>query len=284
MRTILIATSNTGKLRDFAAAAAEHSSSVEHGPKIQVGSVPDIEKLRTPREDAPTFEANACKKAEHYSRHAKNEFVLADDSGLMVEILGGAPGVFSARYALVAHTEESQDPGMPKAGIPGAPSGSGSITVSASPLSSGAPETQDPLKPKAGLSGAPEVSRNSSDEANNARLLKELEGMTGEQRAAKFVCAIAVARNGRLEACFRGEVEGVILESLRGSSGFGYDPLFFYPPLGKCFGELSPEEKAKVSHRGQAFRKFLAWFAALPEQIVHASQTSVTKQLAVRRE
>jgi XTP/dITP diphosphohydrolase len=225
MRTILIATSNPGKLRDFAA-AAEHN--------VQVAPVPGIDKLPPAPEDAPTFEANACKKAEYYSRHVRDKFVLADDSGLAVEFLGGAPGVRSARYA-AGSQNENQD-------------------------------------------------ANASDEANNARLLKELEGVAQEQRPAKFICSIAVARNGRLEACFRGEVHGVILEAPRGNSGFGYDPLFFCPPLEKAFGELSPEEKARVSHRGQAFRKFLAWFSSLPDEYVHLSQKGVTTQLAVRRD
>ena len=93
MRQIFIATSNAGKLRDFAAAAAAYG--------VEVAPVPGITSLPVPREDAPTFEANACKKAEHYSRYVRANYVLADDSGLEVDALGGAPGVHSARYAAV---------------------------------------------------------------------------------------------------------------------------------------------------------------------------------------
>jgi XTP/dITP diphosphohydrolase len=76
---------------------------------------------------------------------------------------------------------------------------------------------------------------------------------------AQFVCAIAVARDGQTLATFRGVARGVILHVPRGSGGFGYDPLFLFPPLGKTFAELTPDEKSAVSHRGQAFRKFLQW-------------------------
>lgn len=205
MRQILIATSNAGKLRDFAAAAKEFG--------VAVAPVAGIDRLPPAREDAPTFEANACKKAEHYSRYAEQAYVLADDSGLEVEALEGAPGVRSARYAAV----------------------SGDATA------------------------------NSTDEANNARLLQELAAVPEERRGARFVCCIAIARNGRTVACFRGEVQGTILHAPRGSGGFGYDPLFYPASLQKTFAELTPEEKASVSHRGQAFRKFLRWYASLPD-------------------
>ncbi|MFZ3212555.1 MAG: non-canonical purine NTP pyrophosphatase, partial [Terriglobales bacterium] len=76
----------------------------------------------------------------------------------------------------------------------------------------------------------------------------------------RFVCVIAVARDGRTLSTFRGEAQGRILDAPRGSGGFGYDPLFFFPGLGKAFAELSPEEKAGVSHRGAAFRRFLEWY------------------------
>lgn len=217
MRTILIATSNPGKLRDFAAAAAEFN--------VRIEPVPGFASLAAAREDAPTFEANACKKAEYYSRYAKEEYVLADDSGLMVDFLDGAPGVHSARFAA--------------------------------------------LPPRQAASGShPAVAEvaNATDETNNARLLAELEGATQEQRGARFVCSIAVARQGKLQACFHGEVRGTILNTPRGENGFGYDPLFYYAPLQKSFAELSAVEKGQVSHRGQAFRKFLAWFSSLPEE------------------
>jgi len=198
MALIYIATSNQGKLRDFAAIAAPCV--------IDVAGVPNFRELPTVVEDAPTFETNAQKKAEHYSRFVPGEFVLADDSGLEVEALNGAPGVYSARYAA--------SPNHP----------------------------------------------NSTDEENNAKLLRELEQVPEESRQARFVCAIAVAKDGETLATFRGVAPGIILREPLGSGGFGYDPLFFFRPLAKSFGELTPEEKATVSHRGLAFRKLLQWF------------------------
>jgi len=197
MATILIATSNQGKLRDFAAAAVEHG--------IKVAGLPRFPTLLGVAEDQSSFEGNAAKKATYYSRFAPGAVLLADDSGLEVTALGGAPGVHSARYAASS------------------PQG------------------------------------NASDAANNARLLHEMREVPDHQRQAQFVCVIVTARDGETLASFRGEAQGTILRSPRGSGGFGYDPLFFVPALGKTFAELSPEEKARVSHRGQAFRKFLEW-------------------------
>ncbi len=203
-RVILIATSNAGKLRDFAAAAATHG--------IEISGIPDFSQIDPAREDAPTFEANACKKAEHYSRFVKNQMVLADDSGLKVDALQGAPGVRSARYAADERSTFS------------------------------------------------DVHGNSLDDANNQRLLRELIDVPDGHRTASFVCKIAVARNGRLLAVFHGEVNGDIIHREQGRGGFGYDPLFRIRDLDKTFAELTPEEKSSVSHRGQAFRKFLKWY------------------------
>ncbi|HKW67032.1 MAG TPA: RdgB/HAM1 family non-canonical purine NTP pyrophosphatase [Terriglobales bacterium] len=202
MEGILIATSNAGKLRDFAAAAAEHG--------IEVAGLPNFSSLPAVPEDEPTFEANARKKAEAYSRFAPGAIVLADDSGLEVTALNGAPGVYSARYA-----------------------------------------AQSPQE-------------NASDATNNAKLLVELQKVPEDERQAKFVCVIVAARDGKALASFRGEARGVILHAPRGSGGFGYDPLFYFPTLGKTFAELSAGEKARVSHRGQAFRKFLEWIEKIP--------------------
>jgi XTP/dITP diphosphohydrolase len=104
---------------------------------------------------------------------------------------------------------------------------------------------------------APEHAPNSDDEANNARLLRELHDVPDEFRTGRFVCVIAAARNGHMLATFHGKAEGIILRSPRGENGFGYDPLFYFPEIGKTFAELSAEEKAKYSHRGAAFRAFL---------------------------
>ncbi len=97
------------------------------------------------------------------------------------------------------------------------------------------------------------------DTANNAKLLRELEAVAEAQRMARFICVISAARDGREVASFRGEAAGVILREARGGMGFGYDPLFYLPALGKSFAELAPEEKAQVSHRGEALRRFLEW-------------------------
>jgi XTP/dITP diphosphohydrolase len=197
MHRIYVATSNAGKLRDFQAAAQPFS--------IEVVPVPNFNSLPPVAEDSPTFDGNARKKAEFYSRYSNGEPVLADDSGLEVDALDGAPGVLSARYAA--------EPGHP----------------------------------------------NATDSENNAKLLGELNPVTDDRRSARFVCSIALAEGGRTLASFRGEASGTILRAPRGSAGFGYDPLFFFPALHKTFAELAPEEKSQVSHRGQAFRKLLHW-------------------------
>lgn len=208
MRRILIATSNPGKLRDFAGAALAHG--------IEIGGIPGFASLPAVVEDGLTFEENARKKAEEYSRHVLGEIVVADDSGLEVDALDGAPGVHSARYA--------------------------------------APDLLD-VQPH--LADA-----NTDDEANNARVLRELKKVPLEKRTGRFVCVLAAARDGQTLATFRGIAEGVILDSPRGTGGFGYDPLFYFPEIQKTFAELSAEEKAGYSHRGAAFRQFLEWYDA----------------------
>jgi len=205
MRRILIATSNPGKLRDFAGAAAAHG--------IEIAAIPNFSSLPPAVEDGLTFEANARKKAEEYSRYVPGEIVVADDSGLEVDALNGAPGVHSARYA--------------------------------------APDLHD-KEPH-------EADANTDDEANNARVLRELKDVPPEKRSGRFVCVLAAARDGKTLATFRGAAEGVILDAPRGTNGFGYDPLFYFPQIRKTFAEVSAEEKARYSHRGAAFRQFLEW-------------------------
>jgi XTP/dITP diphosphohydrolase len=203
MKRIFIATSNQGKLRDFGGAAA--------GYEVEVAALPELLSPPAVVEDSDTFEANARKKAETYSRYAPGEIVLSDDSGLEVDALNGAPGVHSARYA----------------------------------------------------AEAPHLVHNNTDnEANNARLIRELRNVPPERRTGRFVCVIAAARDGQTLAVFEGKAEGAILEVPRGVNGFGYDPLFFFPQIQKTFAELTAEEKAKYSHRGAAFRQFLQWISA----------------------
>jgi XTP/dITP diphosphohydrolase len=100
---------------------------------------------------------------------------------------------------------------------------------------------------------------NTDDEANNARVLRELKNVPLDKRTGRFVCLLAAARDGKTLATFRGTAEGTILDAARGTNGFGYDPLFYFPQIKKTFAELEPEEKAKYSHRGHAFRDFLRW-------------------------
>ena len=200
-RTVLIATSNPGKLRDFAGAAATLG--------ITIAGIPHFSSLPQVVEDGATFEENARKKAESYSRAVPGELVLADDSGLEIDALGGAPGVHSARYAAdEPHTTEC----------------------------------------------------NTEDEANNARVLRELASVAADKRIARFVCVLVVARDGQTLHTFRATAEGTILNAPRGHNGFGYDPLFYFPQIGKTFAELSTEEKSQYSHRGAAFREFVTWY------------------------
>lgn len=198
---VLIATSNPGKLRDFAGAAAAYG--------VTIAGIANFSSLPPVVEDGTTFEANARKKAEAYSLAVPGELVLADDSGLEIDALSGAPGVHSARYAAdEPHTTEC----------------------------------------------------NTDDELNNARVLCELRNVPREKRTARFVCVIAAARDGRTLKVLRGTAEGLILDTPRGSNGFGYDPLFFFPAIHKTFAELSAGEKSRYSHRGAAFRAFLDWY------------------------
>lgn len=202
MNRVLIATSNPGKIRDFAGAASHHG--------IEVAGIPNFSSIPPVVEDGATFEANARKKAEAYSRHVPGQIVIADDSGLEVDALGGAPGVHSARYAAdEPHAAEN----------------------------------------------------NTDDDDNNAKLVREIKRVRPEQRTGRFVCWIAAARDGKTLAVFEGKAEGIIQETPRGSNGFGYDPLFYFPQIGKTFAELTAAEKAHYSHRGEAFRKFLKWAA-----------------------
>lgn len=200
MTRVFVASSNPGKLADFAAAAKLF--------EIEVAPLPGIKQIQPPEETGTTFEENARFKAEYYSHHAPQEILIADDSGLVVDALGGDPGVRSARYA--------EDAGI---------------------------STHDP------------------DAANNALLLKRAESIPDSRRLCAFVCAIAAAQNGSTLHTVAARANGILLREPRGSNGFGYDPLFYFPQLKKSFAELSREEKLQVSHRGAAFRMFLEWMS-----------------------
>ena len=192
---LFLASSNRGKVEEFVALTLAS----EKETPLDIALLPGFDSLLPFEENAPTFAENAVGKALHYSRLADG-LVFADDSGLVVPALGGAPGVRSARYA-------------------------GPHATSAERI---------------------------------AKLLAEMRGKTGSDCAAHFVCAIAVAERGRPIAVITDRVDGGILEAPRGSGGFGYDPVFYFPALRKTFAELVPEEKNQHSHRGKAFRRLLA--------------------------
>jgi XTP/dITP diphosphohydrolase len=208
-QTLYLASSNAGKLREFREAAALRGVTVE--------ALPRFAELTSCVEDGLTFEENARKKAIHYSRTSPG-WVFADDSGICVDALNGAPGIYSARYAGPA----------------------------------------------------------SSDDENNQKLLAEIHQVEAQRtikatpapgssgtsdRAAHYVCAIALAEAGQVLTMVEGRAGGVIIDKPKGQGGFGYDPYFYYPPLSKTFAEILPEEKFAVSHRGAAFRKLLDYLS-----------------------
>lgn len=203
---LLLATTNPGKLAEV--------TEFLKGLPVTIIPLSGLKDRPEIIEDGRTFEENALKKARalaDFSGYA----TLADDSGIVVDALGGAPGVFSARYG--------------------------------------------------GVEG--------DDARNNEKLLQALEGVAEEKRGARFVCVLALCTPNaeRREWLFRGQCEGRIALAPRGENGFGYDPIFFYPPLGKTFGEIDRATKEKFSHRGDALRKLAA---ALPSILVHLEDSS----------
>lgn len=186
MKEIVIATGNKGKINDFKHIFKSH----------KVIGIKELIKDFDVEETGTTFEENAALKSEHACQ-LLNKIVISDDSGLEVEALNNAPGVYSARY-----------------------SGAGA-----------------------------------TDESNLDLVLKHMEGQNN--RKARFVCAIAVSIPGEPTKTFRGEVEGELLTERRGNKGFGYDPIFYVPELGKTTAELTGEEKARISHRGKAIEQLL---------------------------
>jgi XTP/dITP diphosphohydrolase len=194
------ATSNAGKLREFRLVAGSGWE------LVPLTGIPPCD------ETGETFEENAIEKAVYYSRHAPG-LLFAEDSGLAVDALGGAPGVDSARFA-----------------------GDG------------------------------------ASDADNNRLL--IEKLRGEQnRSARYVCVIALAEAGKPVETFRGEVEGRIIDEPRGTNGFGYDPYFFYEPFQLTFGQATPEQKLKVSHRGHALARMIEWLSSGPRPTLASGKT-----------
>jgi XTP/dITP diphosphohydrolase len=196
---LVLATRNKGKTREIV--------SLLEGFPVVIKNLNDFGKIPEVEEDGDTFDENAYKKASFVARILGFP-ALADDSGLVVAALDGAPGIHSARYGGLGAT----------------------------------------------------------DEQRCLKLLREMEGKT--DRRAAFECVISVAVPGGAALTYEARCEGLIAEQLSGKHGFGYDPVFYYPPLEKTFAEMAPEQKNEISHRGKAlaelkneFDKVLTWIA-----------------------
>lgn len=187
---LLIATTNAGKLREIETILA--------GLDLELASLSDIPEVNEPEETGSTFEENARQKAAAYAA-ATGLTVVAEDSGLEIDALGGAPGVQSARFPGPTYPERFE------------------------------------------------------------RIYRMLDERGVGTSTARFVCALAVVRDGRVLFETRGTVEGQIARPPRGAGGFGYDPIFFYAPYGCTLAEVDAGRKAEISHRGQAFRRLRAF-------------------------
>jgi XTP/dITP diphosphohydrolase len=196
-RRLLIATTNTGKLREI--------RSLLTGVPVELVTLRDLQPIEEPEETGLTFEENARLKALQYSAHS-GMTTVAEDSGLVVDGMDGEPGVRSARF----------------------------------------------LRPDATY---PE---------RFAEIFRRLSGPPEKTRAARFVCALAVADAAQIIYEARGTVEGEIAREPRGTAGFGYDPIFYYPPYGSTLAEVAEDAKLAVAHRGKAFRALTSWLASLP--------------------
>ena len=195
---LVVATTNLDKLREI--------RGILNGGGVHVEGLDSLPDIAEPEETGATFAENARQKAIYYS-NLLGLTVVAEDSGLEIDGLGGEPGVHSARYGGPAAAAYPQKFALVYAGL----------------LARGA-------------MGSP----------------------------ARFVCALAVADGARILFEARGTIEGRVNDAPRGDGGFGYDPIFFYPPLGRTLAELDEHEKAAVSHRGQAFRQLRDHLASRP--------------------
>jgi non-canonical purine NTP pyrophosphatase (RdgB/HAM1 family) len=194
MKKLLVATTNLGKLREI--------RGMLEGLPIDVLSLSDVAPLIDPEETGNTFAENARLKALYYCQHTGLPAV-ADDSGLEIDALGGAPGVHSARW-------------------------------------------------------------HGDDYPHKFSLIyRELAAQGLRTSAARFVAHIAVADKGQVVFEATGTVEGVIAPEPRGNHGFGYDPIFLYPPYGQTLAEVDGPRKSEVSHRGKAFRQLVDWLSNL---------------------
>lgn len=195
MKKLILASNNIKKIKEL--------KDMLQGLDFSVCSLKDENIDIEVEENGNTFEENAYKKAyEIYkflkSRGDKDFYVLSDDSGLEVDYLNGAPGIYSARYC----------------------------------------------------------GKHGDDRMNNVKLLEDMKGAIGsEERKARFTCVLALVDENGDKNIVEGYVEGYIIDELKEEGGFGYDPLFYYEPFNKTFGEVAAEEKNRVSHRGQALKK-----------------------------
>ncbi len=206
-QTILVATTNQGKVRELRAML---------GDAVEWKTLADFPQAGEVEEDGATFAENARKKATEYAR-ATGLWTLADDSGLVVDALDGAPGVKSARF-------------------------SGDVP--------------------------PGTDRKTIDQRNIAKVLDLLEGVPAEKRSARFVCHLCLASPEKVLVETHGTVEGIIVDEPAGENGFGYDPVFFVPNLGKTVAQLPDDDKNAISHRGNAIRKFIPLLNAILEDSV----------------
>ncbi len=199
MAPLLIATTNAGKIREIRHLLA-------HWPDLL--TLPDLPPMAEPEETGATFADNAALKARYYAR-SSGLVTVAEDSGLVIDALDGAPGGHSARY----------------------------------------PGTTYPDK---------------------FRNLYAALGAAPRPWTARYVCAVAVVapRGSEVPLLYECEaaVEGEIWPEPRGTHGFGYDPIFYFPPYGRTFGEVEDEEKLAVAHRGRAFRLLVDWLASTPAE------------------
>ena len=193
MPKLVVATTNRGKLKEIAR--------LLEGAPVELMTLADYPGIDAPEETGRTFAENARLKALYYARHT-GELTVAEDSGLEIDALDGAPGIESARFGGVDSTYPEKF----------------------------------------------------------ALIYEALKARKASGSPARFVCALALARGGGVMFETRGTVEGELATEPKGAGGFGYDPIFFYPPFGCTLAEADAGRKATVSHRGEAFRALRAYF------------------------
>lgn len=250
MKKLVIASNNPGKLREFQFLL--QPLGIEVMTQAQLG-------INETEEPHSTFIENALAKARHVSRLGRLP-ALADDSGICVNALNGAPGVLSARYA---GDKRGCDTLLiePLATQLGEPATLAKLLVMAEPADCGSSR-------RAAEQPAPELTREAmrrhADQRNNEKLLREMQGMT--DRRAHYYCVLALLRHADdpQPLIAEGEWHGQIALQPKGDGGFGYDPLFWLPELGKTSAQLEREQKHAISHRGKALRVLLEKLQASP--------------------